>query len=279
MRLVVAIMALAFLAGVGGTRLQSTAVEVVSERLPASLDGFCIVQLSDLHGRQFGRGQGLLVKKVSEASPDLIALTGDLTRWGRWDSRDVRELAYRLRSIGPVCYVTGNHDCYGHGLATLEDLLLAEGAMVLAGTSAAVSRAGGSIVIAGIEDPSAYGFRGDQREAIARWRTALAALRAAIPRQEFTVLLSHRPEFFDEYERLGFDVVLSGHAHGGQVRLPFVGALYAPDQGWFPRLTSGAHRRGRTTLVVSRGLGNSKFPIRIFNRPELVVVRLKRPRT
>lgn len=277
MLLMAELLALAILVALGNNWLQSTTIEVESARLPASFDGYRIVQVSDLHGHRFGRNQSRLVKAVREAHPDLIAVTGDLTSWGRWNAEDVEGLARQLRDIAPVYFITGNHDHYARDLPKLLSLLEAVGVKVLAGTSMEIARGSESITIAGIQDPRYFRRSEGEYEATIQWKSALAALRATIEPQKFSLLLSHRPEFLADYERLGFDLVLSGHAHGGQVRLPVVGALYTPDQGWFPPFASGVHRRGETALVVSRGLGNSKFPIRVLNRPELVVVRLKRP--
>jgi predicted MPP superfamily phosphohydrolase len=93
--------------------------------------------------------------------------------------------------------------------------------------------------------------------------------------EDYTVLLSHRPELFDVYVQNGVDLVLSGHAHGGQFRVPFLGGLVAPNQGLFPQYDGGVYKSGKTTMIVSRGIGNSAFPFRINNRPELVIVELK----
>lgn len=270
---------LAALIAIGNNWLQTTAFEVESARLPDSFDGFCVVQVSDLHGHLFGRNHTRLLEAIRRAKPDLIAVTGDLTRAGLWRAAYVDGLARELHDIAPVFFVTGNHDHYAGDLPRLLRVLEDNGVRVLSGTRIEIHWGSQSIVIAGIDDPRAFGREEETRGgACSLWLTALDELRAAIGREIFCVLLSHRPEAITEYERLGFDLVLSGHAHGGQVRLPFIGPLYAPDQGWFPSLAVGVHRRGATTLVVSRGLGNSTMPIRVLNRPELVVVRLRSAR-
>lgn len=269
---------LAALLAIGNNHLQTSSFEVESARLPASFEGYCIVQVSDLHGHHFGANHSRLLEAIRRAKPDLIAVTGDLTRAGMWRPAYVDGLARELRDIAPAYYVTGNHDHYAGDLSRLLQVLECEGVLPLSGTSVAISRGSESIVVAGIDDPRSYGRDEETREADGRWVSALGRLRASIGRENYSVLLSHRPEALAEYERLGFDLVLSGHAHGGQVRLPLLGPLYAPDQGWLPPLAAGVHRRGATTLVVSRGLGNSTMPLRVLNRPELVVVRLRRVR-
>jgi predicted MPP superfamily phosphohydrolase len=258
--------------------IDTTSCEVVSSRLPAAFNGFRIAQISDLHNQRFGPNQSRLLELVRMAHPDLIAITGDLTYHGRWSSDYVCELARGLVEIAPVYFVTGNHDVSSRNLLEMLKLLEGLGVKVLAGRSVAVQRCKQSIVIAGIDDPYIfYDKRKPAIQAVNQWKTSLAALRNRIPRGSYTILLSHRPELIGSYAELGFDLVLAGHAHGGQVRLPFIGALYAPDQGLFPRYTSGTYSMGRTKMIVSRGLGKSNFPFRIFNRPELVVVRLTSP--
>lgn len=268
------LMVLAVLVALENNRLQTTRIEVESARIPASFDGYCIVQVSDLHGHLFGSNLSRLARAIRRAEPDLIVVTGDLTRWGKWQAAYVDGLARQLSGIAPAFFVTGNHDYYAGDLAKLLRALEEKGIRTLSGRSVEISREAESIVVAGIDDPRAYSRGGEVGEAT-RWRSALEELRGSIGQGEFVVLLSHRPEAIADYARLGFDLVLSGHAHGGQVRLPLIGPLYAPEQGWLPRLAAGVHRRGGTSLVISRGLGNSTMPIRVLNRPELVVVRLR----
>jgi predicted MPP superfamily phosphohydrolase len=270
-----AILAFAVLIFLGGNWLQATTYEIPSSGIPASFDGYCVVQVSDLHNHHFGKHQFRLTRAIRNARPDLIAITGDLTFLGSWNAEDIKDLARQLKDIAPVFFVSGNHDVHSDDLPSLLDQLRGYGIQVLEGESAVISRGTKSIIIAGIQDPRAFRHRGGPKMTIDLWKAASASLRESLGDQ-YTVLLSHRPEFFAKYADLGFDLVLSGHAHGGQVRLPFVGALYAPDQGWLPRYASGLHVRGGTRMIVSRGLGNSWFPIRFLNRPELVVVRLRK---
>ncbi len=272
---IIAILSLAILVNLGNNLLQSTTFEVKSARLPASFDGYCIVQISDLHSHQFGKNHSRLVKAVREARPDLIAITGDLTNQGMWDAEYIGGLVRRLQDIAPVYFVTGNHEYYTRDLPKLLTLLESAGVLVLDDTSMVIARGSESITIAGIRDPQMYSRRSGGKDSTIQWKSSLATLRATIESEKYTLLLSHRPEFIEEYGRLGFDLVLSGHAHGGQVRLPIIGPLYAHGQGRFPKYTSGIYRRGETVLVVSRGLGNSGFPVRVLNRPELVIVRLR----
>jgi predicted MPP superfamily phosphohydrolase len=272
---VAAILSFAVLILLGGSWLQTTTYEIRSSRIPASFDGYCIVQVSDLHKQHFGEHQVRLTRAIRNARPDLIAITGDLTYLGSWNAEDIKYLTRELTEIAPVYFVSGNHDVLHGHLENLQKYLEISGVGVLEGEVTAISRGTQSIVIAGIQDPGVLRRQGGKGRTIDRWKAALASLRDSLD-DRYTVLLSHRPEFFKQYADLGFDLVLAGHAHGGQIRLPFVGALYAPEQGWLPRYASGVHVSGGTSMVVSRGLGNSWFPIRFLNRPELVVVRLRK---
>jgi predicted MPP superfamily phosphohydrolase len=261
----------------GNNRVEESVYELKSSKLPLSFDGFCIVQISDLHNHAFGPYQPRFLQMIRDARPDLIAITGDLINAGKGRPGNALELVRQLTAIAPCNFVTGNNEVQYDQLSALLEQLGAAGVKVLRGESVVWNRGTDSLVIAGIDDPKM--FRTSEMsipEAVARWEKELIGLRASIGPEYFTVLLSHRPEHILRYARLGFDVVLSGHAHGGQVRLPFVGALYAPNQGFRPRYTSGMYQNRETTLVVSRGLGQSTFPLRVFNRPEIVTLRLSR---
>ena len=258
------------------TWLQSTSYEVSSARIPAAFDGYCIVQISDLHNSRFGAGQSRLIRAVRAAHPDLIAVTGDLASpdWRR--ALSSQELIRRLPALAPVFFVTGNHEIYSRDLPGLVAFLEGLGVRVLPNSSTSVERGGQAIVLAGVNDLEAFAKgRRSWTASLGAWRSALTELRKSIAPERYVILLSHRPEFIQDYAQAGFDLVLTGHAHGGQIRLPFFGPLYAPGQGRLPRFTSGTHTLSGTTLVVSRGLGRGMSPLRFLNRPEVVIVRLK----
>lgn len=173
-----------------------------------------------------------------------------------------------LHAVAPVYLVTGNHECMSREWKHFRGAAQLAGATVLENQAVAIRLSGGrSLTMAGVHDYLCFG------RSIARYRAALEAIArsaAALPRP--VVLLAHRPEHYAFYVEAGFDVVLSGHAHGGQVRIPGIGPLFAPDEGFLPKHAEGMHRINGSCLIVSRGLGPSRIPIRIFNRPELVVV-------
>ncbi|MDG4657758.1 metallophosphoesterase [Ectobacillus antri] len=244
--------------------LTITKLNVRSEKLPSAFDGYTIVHLSDLHSKDFGKA---LPEKIEKEKPDIIVFTGDLVDARRYEEEVSLTLMKRLVAIAPTYFVTGNHEWSSGQFAALEVKLRDAGVQVLRNEAMQLTRAAASIRLLGIDDPLGSYDEGN---------TVASAITSAAPENAFTLLLSHRPEWFSVYVNLGVDVVFSGHAHGGQVRIPFVGGLIAPNQGWLPAYTAGAHQNGATTMIVSRGLGNSVIPQRVFNRPEIVVVTLRR---
>lgn len=259
--------------------LETTRVEVASPRLPAAFDGFRVAHVSDLHNAQFGPENRSLLQAIRAARPDLVAVTGDLVDCHRADMDVAVRFVRRARAIAPVYCVSGNHemvlsardpDLYARYEARLEGA----GACVLRGASVVVERAGERIVLAGVDDPNRYASPSSPAAQRGSMRLQLAGLET--DPSAFVLLLTHRPEQFSAYCDAGIDLALAGHAHGGQFRLPFVGGLLAPGQGWFPRYDAGLFTQGSCNMVVSRGLGNSSFPFRLNNRPEVVLVDLAR---
>ena len=235
---------------------------------------FTIAQVSDLHNAEFGGGNRELLAILEEAEPDLIAITGDLIDSRRTDPAPALAFLEGAVELAPVCYVTGNHefrayDAYQDLKSQMEEL----GVIVLENEAVVLEAV--PLRVIGLDDPS-FGVRSDPSATPEQiLQGALTALAPQAGEEDLrTVLLAHRPEYVELYAQHGADLVLSGHAHGGQVRLPGVGGLYAPGQGFLPAYTSGLYQIGETSLVVSRGLGNSLFPLRVNNRPEVVLVKL-----
>ncbi|MFS0644650.1 metallophosphoesterase [Siminovitchia sp. 179-K 8D1 HS] len=251
--------------------LQTTTYRIYSERIPQPFDGLTIVQLSDLHDATFGEKQTRLVEKVKKAQPDVIFITGDIIDSNRYDLENSLDLVKGLVKITDVYYVTGNHEVAVNEVEEIDEALRELGVHVLTNKAKTFSRDGEQLVIAGVEDPLMTGLNSPAKAVAASLDEAFKGLTG----HPYSILLSHRPEVFDVYVEKEMDLVLAGHAHGGQIRIPFIGGLIAPGQGWFPKYTAGRHERGITTMVVNRGLGNSLIPFRIFNRPEVVVVKLK----
>ncbi|MGN0824096.1 MAG: metallophosphoesterase [Candidatus Coproplasma sp.] len=222
-------------------------------------EGVKVVHLTDLHGKSFGKGNARLLEKVKEQSPDFIAITGDIIH--KYRDRDIAvalNAVERLSKIAPVYYVSGNHEMRNKRYRVLKARLAIAGAIVL--ENEAVSACG--IKVCGVNCAEIKGGK---------------FFHIAQGCEEYKLLLAHLPQYIQKYALAGYDCVLCGHAHGGQWRVPFTEiGIYSPGQGLFPKYTSGVHTCGDTTEIISRGLGNSQCPIRLFNRPEIVVVEFRR---
>ncbi len=254
-------------------RLTVSEYTVTLPSLPAAFEGRRIVQLSDLHAASFGKQQERLVEAVRTLSPDAIVLTGDLIDRRRTktetDMAPALTLLDRLPTIAPTVRTDGNHEPMSKVGARFRELAAQTATEDATGRAVMLCREGQMLPVIGIPDIAAVDYDAD------RWQAQMQALCAPFAGAPHLVL-SHRPHRVAAYRTLGETVVLCGHAHGGQWRLPFIGGLFAPDQGVFPRYTEGLHRLGDTQMVISRGLGNSGFPLRLFNPPDIVVLTLKR---
>ncbi len=245
--------------------LEISRYEVKSQKLPESFDGFKIVQLSDLHGAEFGEDGMGLVEKVKELEPDIIALTGDFVT-DEGDLAAVEKLAARLVKLCPVYFVSGNHE-FGSGLAVkVRNILERAGVKYLSNEYLTISRGEDGILLGGVEDPLAYADMLSPDELAQKMNDAAP--------DAFKILLGHRNYWMTEYPELPVDLIFCGHAHGGLIRIPGVGGLIGTDRRLFPDFDAGEYNNGRYTLIVSRGLGNSVPIPRVFNRPEIVCVEL-----
>lgn len=245
--------------------LEISRYEVNSKKLPESFDGFKIVQLSDLHGAEFGEDGMELVEKVKELEPDIIALTGDFVT-DEGDLAAVKKLAGRLTELCPVYFVSGNHE-FGSGLAIkVRNILERAGVKYLSNEYLTISRGEDGILLGGVEDPLAYADMLSPDELAQKMNDAAP--------DAFKILLGHRNYWMTEYPELPVDLIFCGHAHGGLIRIPGVGGLIGTDRRLFPDFDAGEYNNGRYTLIVSRGLGNSVPIPRVFNRPEIVCVEL-----
>ena len=269
---VLVILCLGILTLWGNIALEVNEYEIVSDRIPQGFDGFRIAQVSDLHNKDFGEGYGQLLTLLSQINPDIIVVTGDLIDSRQTDLDIALEFAWQAGKIARVYYVSGNHEARVPEYEDLKTGLVKAGVVILENQKVEITREGESITLMGIDDPS---FQEDylfgDSESVAR--QAIEDLKNES--DGYTILLSHRPELFDLYVDTEMDLVFSGHAHGGQFRLPFVGGLVAPNQGFFPKYDAGQFNEENTTMIVSRGVGNSIIPIRFNNRPEIVLVTLR----
>lgn len=244
-----------------------------NKKLPKGFDGYKILHISDLHNKNY---HGKLSGKIKEVKPDIIVITGDLI-----DRRNTRidiakEFVEEIAKIAPIYYVSGNHEQLSGEYDKLKEELEKLDVKIVDNSYIELNRDSDSIGLMGIADPKINQSEGDYlfNDSTEYVKSSITDLYENID-TDFNILLSHRPEQFTVYKEMNVDLVFSGHAHGGQIRLPFIGGVIAPNQGLFPKYTEGIYKDGQTSMVVSRGLGNSLFPFRIFNRPELVIITLK----
>lgn len=255
----------------GNTALELNTYTIKNENLPESFSGYHIAHISDLHNAEMGDDNEKLLSMLREAEPDIIAITGDLI-----DSRNTNievaiQFAEKAVKIAPCYYVTGNHEARISQYDELKSRLTELGIIVLENERVEIEKNSQTIALLGVNDPSFQTdyLTGDAESII---KTQLQTL--TDEDDTYTVLLSHRPELFDTYTESSVDLVLSGHAHGGQFRLPFIGGLVAPNQGFFPKYDSGLYTSNSTNMIVSRGIGNSIIPFRFNNRPEIILIEL-----
>lgn len=241
--------------------------------IPKSFEGYKVVQVSDLHNKEFG---DQLTDKIAEEDPDIIVVTGDIIDRNRTNIPVAVEAMKKMVEFAPVYFVSGNHEVASGEYDNLKIEMERIGVFNLDDTTENIERDGSEIGLIGIEDPLLLLY--DDVERVGSSELLIQnTIEELIDETgaDFNLLLSHRAELMDIYADTPVNLILSGHAHGGQIRLPFVNGLFAPSQGFLPEYTSGAYIQNNTQMIVSRGLGNSIFPLRINNRPELIVLTLE----
>ena len=255
----------------GNQNIGLTTYEAKVSGLPQAFEGLRIVQLSDLHNVVFKDGNAKLIALVEQAEPDMIFITGDMLDSRRTDTQAALRVADKVVGIAPTYYVPGNHEArlseYGEFEGSLEKL----GVTVLRNSAVSVEKDGEVISIAGVDDPDfALTYLDSGAE-----EAYMNAVLDGINQKGCALLLSHRPELFDVYAENGIALAFSGHVHGGQIRLPLLGGLYGPHQGFFPEYDGGLYYKEDSAMIVSRGIGNSIFPFRVNNDPEVVLAILE----
>lgn len=256
----------------GNESIQTTVYDVQSPKISEAVSGYTIVQVSDLHNKLFGARQAKLIEKIKEERPDIIVVTGDVIDSRRTKIDVAMTFFEEAVKLAPVYYVPGNHEARVEAYPLLQRKMIEVGVNLIDGRQLSINTKGEPFTIAGVSDPM-FAETDLYRTEQSIMQGMLEDLQ--LDGKNFTILLSHRPEFMEMYAKSNADIVFSGHAHGGQIRLPFLGGVVAPNQGLFPTYTAGIFSKNDTNMIVSRGLGNSIIPLRINNRPELVVVRLQ----
>ena len=244
---------------------------IKSKKIPESFNGFRIAQVSDLHNAEFDKYNSTILQPIFLSRPNIIAITGDMIDSRNTDVEAAISFVQKAVNIAPVYYINGNHESrVPKEYEKLKKGLLEAGVTILEDSSSDITIGDETITLVGINDPT-FGMKlvDDAMEQ----NVAHRLLHALPENDNYKILLAHRPEYFDVYPG-NVDLVLSGHAHGGQFIIPFVGGLIAPGQGFLPEYYEGSYIKDNTEMIVSRGIGNSIFPFRINNKPEIVVAEL-----
>ena len=246
----------------------STKTYVLESPLLKKQSTITIVLIADLHSTIHGENQSLLIKKITELNPDLIVLAGDIYD----DIKPItgtQLLLAGISDIAPIFYVTGNHEYKNRNMQAIRDDLESNGVVILSDIYVKIEVGTNELIIAGIDDPGKANYEATEYIQSESMEKAFRELDSI---SVYTIFIAHRPEKIELYKQYSFDLVLSGHTHGGQVRLPFINGLYAPNQGVFPKYAGGLYTHGNLTHIISRGLSISPGRPRIFNSPELVVI-------
>lgn len=250
--------------------LKTSYYTISSHEIPKNFDEYCIVQISDLHNKKFGRKQQYLMDQIKELDPDMIVVTGDIVDSNHTDIDTAVTFLEEAMKMAPCYYVTGNHerwlddDVYDQLMSRIEQTgtIILDNEVTSINTESDDKENTADLVLIGLDDGSLLG-------------NTLHELSKDIDKEKFVVLLAHEPQNMEFYCMENVDLILSGHAHGGQFRLPIVGGLVAPDQGFLPKYTEGLHVENDVVMIISRGLGNSIIPLRIMNQPDIVCVELE----
>ena len=251
--------------------LEINKFNVKSKYIPTEFDNFRIVQVSDLHNAEFGKNNEKLLAMLKQTDADIIVITGDLI-----DSRNTKvdvavSFAEKATKIAPTYYINGNHEArVPEEYERLKQGLDEAGVTILENDSIDITIGDKAITLIGINDSS---FRMELVDDTMMQNVSHQLMSVVPDNDNYKILLAHKPHYFDAYANQ-VDLVLSGHAHGGQFKIPFIGGLVAPGQGFFPEYYTGSYIKENTEMIVSRGIGNSIIPFRINNKPEIIIAEL-----
>jgi len=252
--------------------------EISSAKIPKSFDGYTILQLSDLHSRSFGKDHEKLLKKVDAENPDIIVLTGDMVNTKDSNFSTFYNLAKKLTEKYPVYYIVGNHELrlplhkYNEILVNLRQL----GVNVLTNKTISLFKDSERIALTGFTLPlSHYTSKLHKQDHKELTSETIEQFIGSAEKNTFQILLSHNPLYFDTYADWGADLTLSGHIHGGIIRFPLIGGILSPERTFFPKFSAGKYEKENSTIIVNRGLGNGTVNLRIFNNPEISIIKLK----
>lgn len=257
------------------TYLKQTVYDIKIDKV-LNMESYKIAQISDFHNTNSARLKNKIISALKKNKPDIIVITGDLIDSRRTNIAGAKEFLEKLTAITTTYYVLGNHESRNENIQEIINTFSSTGVKILRNEKVKLQN---SIELIGLEDVN-FSISEREQKYLSNPKVTLKEIlkqnleNIHYKNDTYTVLITHRPEFLSTYADCNMDIVLTGHAHGGQVRLPGIGGLFAPEQGIFPKYTNGIHAEGKTTMIISRGIGNSKFPFRFNNRPEIVFVNI-----
>lgn len=252
--------------------LAVTYYSINNKKKPKDFDGYKIIQVSDFHSIKNNKLVNDIIYNIKKAKPNIIVITGDLISNSK--EKNLNKAIFfikKIKGIAPIYFISGNHEARINNYDKLKRMLKDQGVTILDNKCELIKYKNANINLIGIDDPVMVSSGYTDNSNIINDELT----KANYNRDKFNILLSHRPELFSTYVKSKIDLIFSGHTHGGQIRLPFIGAIYAPNQGLFPKYDCGLFERDNSIMIVSRGIGTSKLPIRIHDRPEIVIVSLE----
>lgn len=252
------------------SHLTTSSYQIKDSQIPLSFNHFKIINVSDLHNKSFGKHNKHLLQTIEKLKPDIIVVTGDLINAYKPNIEHALVFIKQASRIAPLYFISGNHEARLTNFEGVIQDLRNCGAIILNNKQISLKKNQDTIHLIGLTDPAFY-FAENPYSILAY---QLDYLLTNVKPTAYTLLLSHRPELMPIYSKRAINLVLSGHAHGGQFRLPLIGGIFAPNQGFFPKYTAGEYIEANTTMIVSRGLGPSSFPLRFNNKPDLVEIIL-----
>lgn len=254
------------------TKLQVSNYNIKNNKIPSDFNDYRIVQISDFHNTKSKTLTNNLVKEIEMQKPNIIVVTGDFVDSSKTDIETAINFIRKINNIAPIYFISGNHEASISNYSKLKEKLEENKVIILDNKIEVLKINESTINLIGINDPLMAHESGVTHSEIVKIELDIAQY----DENRYNILLSHRPELFDTYVEKKIDLILAGHAHGGQIRIPLIGGIIAPNQGFFPKYTNGIFEENKTTMVISRGIGNSILPFRINNKPELVVITLQK---
>lgn len=267
--------------------LDITRFRLSYEDLPDSFDGYRIVQISDMHGKTFGAKNVTLANKIKALKPDILIATGDMMSSTVDDGQAFLDFLDCFGNYCPVYMCLGNHEQIVRWLNSTGNVNInynyfineveKRGVILLDNSRTELKKGDDSISLDGLTlELYHYSRRDQQIDENLFLTTSYINQVIGKPAKEFTILLAHNPAYFKEYAKWGADLVLSGHVHGGVIRIPFKGGLLSPEKVFFPEYDAGLFEEGKSKMIVNRGLGYSQINFRLFNRPEISFIELNK---